>query len=277
MRFLLSLARVARAFVLFCVSAQILSAVEMTKDEVDFRKKVYVSKNGQRLPYRLFVPTGYNPDQKYPLILWLHGGEARGTDNVQQIVHESQQGTHVWIAPEVQAKFPAFVLAPQCPMPEDWADPEFNQPSKALLLSIEILAGVQKEFSIDPDRVYLVGQAMGGLGVWSLLQNYPEKWAGAVIVAAYDNFTNTMAISRVPLWVFQGDEDQTVPVTMVREMMKQLKKATANLRYTEYRKAEHKIWDRAFAEPELIPWLASQKRGASGASQVGTSVTTPAK
>jgi predicted peptidase len=271
------MARAVGAFLVLSVCAQVLSAVEMTKDEVDFRKRVYVSKKGQRLPYRLFVPTGYSPDQKYPLILWLHGGEARGTDNVQQIVRENQQGAHVWIAPEVQANFPAFVLAPQCPMPEDWAEPEFNQPSKALLLAIEILTGVQKEFSIDPDRVYLVGQAMGGLGVWSLLQNYPEKWAGAVIVAAYDNFTNTMAISRVPLWVFQGDEDQTVPVTTVRDMMKQLKKAEANVRYTEYRKAQHKIWDRAFAEPELIPWLASQKRGASGTSQVGTSAIAPAK
>jgi predicted peptidase len=277
MRFLSSLARVAGVFVSFSVCAQLLSAVEMTKDEVDFRKKVYVSKKGERLPYRLFVPTGYSSDQKYPLVLWLHGGEGRGSDNVQQIVHENQKGTHVWIAPEIQGKFPAFVLAPQCPMPENWAEPELNQPSKALLLSLEILASVQKEFSIDPDRVYLVGQAMGGLGVWSLLQTYPEKWAGAIIVAAYDNFTNTGAISRVPLWVFQGDEDQSVPITMVRDMMKQLKKAHANLRYTEYRKAEHKIWDRAFAEPELIPWLASQKRAAPATSQVGTSAMSPAK
>jgi hypothetical protein len=29
---------------------------------------------------------------------------------------------------------------------------------------------------------------MAGLGVWSLLQTHPEKWAAAVVLAAYDNF-----------------------------------------------------------------------------------------
>lgn len=262
---------------MLCASAQFVPAAEITKDDVDFRKKVYVNKKGERLPYRLFVPIGYSPEQKYPLILWLHGGEGRGSDNLQQIVHANQKGAHVWIAPEIQLKFPAFVLAPQCPITENWSDPDLNQPSKALDLALQILSFVQKEFSIDPDRVYVVGQSMGGLGVYSLLQLYPEKWAGAVILTAYDNFTNVMAISRVPLWVFQGDEDRTVPVTMVRDMMKQLKKANAHLRYTEYHKADHDIWDRAFAEPELIPWLASLKRAAPGTSQLGTSATPPAK
>jgi predicted peptidase len=276
-RFQCPFARIVVAFALLCIYGQFLHAAEITKDDVDFLKKVYVNKNGERLPYRLFIPTGYSPEHKYPLILWLHGGEGRGTDNLQQIVHTNEKGAHVWIAPEIQLKFPAFVFAPQCPVGENWSDPDQNQPSKALELALQILGAVQKEFSIDADRIYVVGQSMGGLGVYSLLQMYPEKWAGAVILTAYDNFTNTYAISRVPLWVFQGDQDPTVPVAMVREMMKQLKKIDANLRYTEYQKADHAIWDRAFAEPGLIPWLASLKRAAPSGSQVGTSATPPAK
>jgi predicted peptidase len=135
---------------------------------------------------------------------------------------------------------------------------------------MEVLAKVEREFSIDPDRVYIVGQSMGGLGVWSLSQNYPEKWAGAIVLAAYDNFTNPVAISRIPVWVFQGDADQTVPVDLVREMTKQLKKVHANLRYSEYHKVDHEVWNKAFAEPELVPWLASQKRGQTVPSQVGS-------
>ena len=277
MRIQFPFVRITMAFALLCISAQFLSAAEITKDDVDFVKKVYLSKNKERLPYRLFIPTGYSPEQKYPLVLWLHGGEGRGSDNLQQIVHTNQKGTHVWIAPEIQLKFPAFVLAPQCPISENWSDPDLNQPSRALELALQILGVIQKEFSIDPDRVYVVGQSMGGLGVYSLLQLYPEKWAAAIILTAYDNFTNASAISRVPLWVFQGDQDPTVPVTMVRDMMRQLKKANANLRYTEYHQADHDICNRAFAEPELIPWLASRKRAAPGTSQLGTSAMPPAK
>ncbi|HEY2458929.1 MAG TPA: alpha/beta hydrolase-fold protein [Candidatus Acidoferrum sp.] len=260
---------------LYILSATPARAVEVTKDDVDFRKIVYVSKDGARLPYRLYVPHSYSNQQKYPLVLWLHGGTGRGSDNLKQLDRQNQLGTHFWIAPDVQEKFPAFVLVPQCPSGEVWADPEFNQPSKALLLTIEILAKVQKDYSIDADRIYLAGQSMGGSGVWSLLQNYPEKWAGALVLSAYDTFTAPEAIAQIPLWVFQGDEDMSVPVDMVRDMMKQLKKVHANLRYTEYHKMDHEVWTKAFAEPDLLPWLSSQKRNQAAQGQLGSGAAPP--
>jgi predicted peptidase len=252
------------------VLTPLASAAEMTKDDIDFRKNVYVDKKGARLPYRLYVPHSYPDQHKYPLVLWLHGGTGRGSDNVKQLTHENQLGTHFWISGDVQAKFPVFVLVPQCPSGEVWSDPEINHPTQALELTIEILAKVEKDYAIDPERIYVAGQSMGGLGVWSLLQNYPEKWAGAVVLSAYDNFTDADAISRIPLWVFQGDEDMSVPVTFVREMMKQLKKAHANVRYTEYHKVDHEVWNKAFAEPDLLSWLSSQKRSDGHEGQVGS-------
>jgi predicted peptidase len=144
--------------------------------------------------------------------------------------------------------------------------------------AIEALDAVQKEFSLDPDRIYIAGQSIGGLGVWALMQLYPERWAGALVLSAFDNFTNTDALVQVPVWVFQGDADRNVPVNLVREMMKQLKKLHAHFRYSEYHKVDHDVWNRAFAEPDLIPWLSAQKRGqayspapAPGQGQVGSS------
>ena len=201
-----------------------VAAADLTKDDIDFRKNVYVDKAGHRLPYRLFVPLGYDANRKYPLLLWLHGGKARGSDNVRQLTNESQLGTHYWISNGVQREFPVFVMAPQCPSDEVWAEPELNQPGPALKLAMEALAKVQKEFSIDPDRIYVAGQSMGAMGAWSVLQAYRGKWAAAMIMAAYDNFTNVGAIAQVPLWVFQGDADEAVPVSMVRDMMQQLKR-----------------------------------------------------
>jgi len=250
--------------------AQAPPAVVLTQDDIDFRKEVYANKNGDKMPYRLFVPLGYTSSRKYPLVLWLHGRAGRGSDNVLQLTGVNEKGTHFWIAKNVQNNFPVFVLAPQCPSDDIWSDPELNQPSKTLTLAFEILGKVEMEFAIDPDRIYVAGQSMGGSGVWSMLQAHPEKWAAALVLAAYDNFTNVPGISQVPLWVFQGDADPSVPVDLVRQMMKQLKKAHANLRYTEYHKVEHDVWNRAFAEPDLVPWLSSQKRGAVAGGQVGT-------
>jgi predicted peptidase len=255
---------------LFLLTQGLAAATELTRDDVDFRKEVYVGKGSDRLSYRLFVPLGYDANQKYPLMLWLHSGDGRGSDNAKQLTKENQLGTHFWIAHEVQAKFPAFVLVPQCPSGKTWAEPEFNQPSKWLELTMEALAKVERIFSIDADHVYIGGQGMGGIGVWSLLQSYRGHWAGALLISAYDTFTDIPAIAEVPLWVFQAEADPAVPTAMVRSMIEQLKKAHANVRYSEYHKADSGVANRAFAEPNLIGWLASQKRAASTASQVGT-------
>lgn len=250
--------------------APFASGGQMTNDDIEFRKKVYANKTGERLPYRLFVPLGYDANRKYPLLLWLHGGDGRGSDNVRQLNGGNQLGTHFWAGKDVQLKFPMFVLMPQCPSGDNWSDPDLNQPTKWLEMTVSALADVEKEFSIDSERIYLAGQSMGGLGVWSMLQAYPGKWAAAMIMSAYDNFTDIHALAQTPLWVFQGEDDDSVPILLLREMMKQLRKAHANLRYTEYRKTGHEVWKKAFAEPDLLAWLSAQKRRRTAGGQVGS-------
>jgi len=248
---------------------------QLTKDDIDFRKKVYADKAGAHLPYRLFVPLGYDAHRKYPLLLWLHGGDGRGSDNVRQLNGGNQIAAHFFAGDGVQLKLPMFILLPQCPAGDNWSEPDLNQPTKWLAVTMNALAEVQKEFSIDADRLYLAGQSMGGLGVWSILQAYPGKWAAAIILSAYDNFTDVKALAQTPLWVFQGAADETVPVTLVRDMMKQLRKAHANLRYTEYPKADHEVWKMAFGEPDLVTWLSAQKRGQPTEGQVGSRESAP--
>ena len=40
------------------------------------------------MPYRLFIPSGYDKRRQYPLVLWLHGAGGSGTDNWRQISEE---------------------------------------------------------------------------------------------------------------------------------------------------------------------------------------------
>jgi len=262
---------------LFCLAlaAGPVRPAELSQDDVDFRKLVFEKSKDQRLNYRLFVPLGYDASRKYPLVLWLHGANGRGSDNVTQLTGGNVLGTHFWISHEVQNTFPAFVLVPQCPTGQSWSEPELNRPSPTLLLVMEVFAKTQREFSIDPDRIYLAGQSMGGLGVWSLVQTYPQKWAAALVLCAYDNFSNLLGITMVPLWLFQGDADPVVPVDTVREMARALKKQHANFRYSEYHHVGHDVWTRAFAEPDLLPWLTSHVRRDRPASEGQLGSPTP--
>ena len=89
------------AAILLAIVRSCAVAVDLTKDDIDFRKEVYVNKKGDKLPYGPFVPIGYSSANTYPLVLWLHGGE--GNDNVKQITHGNEKGTHLWISSEVRS------------------------------------------------------------------------------------------------------------------------------------------------------------------------------
>jgi len=67
-------------------------------------------------------------------------------------------------------------------------------------------------------------------------------------------------IAAIPQWAFHGDADDIVSVEHSRKMVAALRDAGAEVRYTEYAGVRHNSWDRAYAEPELIPWLLGVRR-----------------
>lgn len=229
-------------------------------DDASFQKRMYAGKNDEQMPYRLYIPANYDPKAKYPLVLWLHGAAGRGRDNVLQISGGNTLGTHIWTKPENQAKFPAFVLAPQCPANQLWGRPRGNKPPAPLRLAFKILNTVQKEYSIDLDRIYVAGQSMGGEGTWAALRYAPGRFAAAVPLCGYLDPEEAGSVAHVPVWIFQGEVDPIVSVTEAREFVAALKKAFGKPRYNEYPGIGHQVWEKAFAEPELVPWLAAQRR-----------------
>jgi predicted peptidase len=69
-----------------------------------------------------------------------------------------------------------------------------------------------------------------------------------------------VTIARIPVWVFHGADDGTVLPIRSRNMVEALKKAGGNPIYTEYPGVGHVSWDKAYAEPDLLKWLFSQRR-----------------
>ena len=47
-------------------------------DTAGFVARVYIA-GSQTMPYRLFVPKGYDQTKRYPLIVWLHGAGGVGS------------------------------------------------------------------------------------------------------------------------------------------------------------------------------------------------------
>jgi len=211
------------------------------------------------MQYRLFVPATYNPAIKYPLVLWLHNAAGRGDDNVAQISGTNTLGTHIWTTPENQVKYSAFVIAPQVSETKAWARPHAQAPPISIRLALGILDTVEKEFSIDPARIYVVGQSMGGEGVWAALAAAPGRFAAAIALCGYGFDEMIPRVAKTPVWIFQGDADEIVPVERARQWVDALRKAGGSPKYTEIGGWGHNVWEKAFTDSDVIAWLMSKR------------------
>lgn len=74
--------------ILTLLASSVCSAQQLRS--IEHREKILVAKTfknsrGETLLYRLFIPQNYDSRKKYPMVLYLHGGGGRGTDNIKQI------------------------------------------------------------------------------------------------------------------------------------------------------------------------------------------------
>lgn len=172
-----------------------------------FIARTFRGSNGLVMPYRLFVPHTATRSRPLPLIVYLHGGGGAGIDNVRQISGGNTRGTHLWIEQRLQEQRPAFVVAPQAPPNEHWGLPESDSLAQYAALVIELIRDLSREFVVDSTRLYVVGQSLGGEGVWDLISKRPTLFAAAVPVCGRGSPAKAIAARRVAIWAFHGAKE----------------------------------------------------------------------
>lgn len=212
-----------------------------------------------RLDYLLFLPKEYKskPDQKWPLILFLHGAGERGSDVWRADIHGPSK--YIVSHPE----FPFILVTPQCPTNHPWQN-------DALLA---LLDDVEKRYNVDTNRVYLTGLSMGGYGTWSLAFAYPERFAAIAPICGGANSIDVRlailgyapqraaALKELSVWAFHGGKDTVVPPEETERLMELLKAAkVGEIKYTLYPDATHNSWSETYNNPELYDWFLKHKR-----------------
>jgi predicted peptidase len=251
-----------RAFLtLLLMPAVFAAAADDYRDRFEPRK---YDDRGFTLPYRLLKPKDYVPQEKYPLVVFLHGAGERGNDNVKQLVH----GMNNFASDEIMAKYPAFVIAPQCPEDRKWVEVDWRleahtlpeSPSVSLEAMFRLIDALQQEFAIEAGRIYITGLSMGGYGAWDALARKPELFAAAAPICGGGDPAVASRFKDVPLWAFHGDQDEGVKPKRSREMIEALKAAGGDPKYTEYKGVGHDSWTQTYADPELYAWLFAQRK-----------------
>ena len=108
--------------------------------------------------------------------------------------------------------------------------------------------------------MYLTGLSMGGFGTWTLAAAYPRRFAAIAPICGGGSPKDAPKLKSLPIWVFHGAQDKTVPLARSEDMVKALKGAGAGeVKFTVYPDAGHDSWTATYDNPELYSWLLAHQ------------------
>ncbi len=235
-----------------------------------FQRAQYIS-GSDTLPYRVLLPKNYDKTKAYPVVLFLHGAGERGRDNEKQLVH----GSKLFLDSINREKFPAIVIFPQCAEDSYWSNVEikrdtagirtfhFNlneEPTSMMKLLLEFVKQLPRQYKIVENRFYVTGLSMGGMGTFEIVRRLPKRFAAALPICGGADPASAKQIKHLPWWIFHGDQDNVVPISHSETMVNALKAAGATVKFSVYPGVGHNSWDNAFAEPDYLQWMFSQRR-----------------
>jgi predicted peptidase len=255
--------------VIFTFIICLIFAFQLSAQDLQLYQKENFRSGNNVMPYRILYPDHFDKTKKYPLVLMLHGSGERGNDNELQLTH----GAALFVDPEVRKKYPAIVIFPQCRAEDYWSNVvrekidsdktnyifrQDGEPTPTMKMLIAFIDDLLKKPYVDQKRLYVGGLSMGGMGTFELLSRKPHLFAAAFPICGGGHPSTVKAYAKqVSLWVFHGAQDDVVPIHHSEFMVDALKKAGADVRFTVYPDVKHESWEKAFAEPDLLPWLFS--------------------
>lgn len=134
-----------------------------------------VQEAAQRLPIRTFLPTGYEPNYAYPLLVFFHGHGG----NEEQILHLAPRlSRRNYIAIGLRG---SQLLGQRSDgaMGYTWAsDGHCNAQIEDYVL--HAVAQTRRNYHIHSERIYLAGICEGAASAYRLGLTFPDRFAGVI-------------------------------------------------------------------------------------------------
>lgn len=251
----------------------------------DFVQNIFVDEkqNNETLAYNLYIPKNYNPNKKYPLVVFMHDA---GTVSPETKATLSQGlGAIAWASPEWQEKYPSFVLAPQYDtvIVNDKYEygPELDR-------TIHLIESLSKQYSIDTKRIYNTGQSMGGMANISLDSRYTDFFAASYIIGSKWDVNVTAPLATQNIWFVVSENDPgakpsidaisnnlenhgasikrfTIDANQDKKLFNQEVKSfidkTTNIYYTTYIGGSHRYtWQHSYSMFPAMEWIFSKSK-----------------
>jgi len=138
----------------------------------------------------VYVPQNYKETKKYPLLIAIHWNEGSASQQIDQWGNYANQNYFI-------------ILSPQFHFGYQWL-----RGREDILLKM-MMAEVKNEFSIDQQRIYLVGYSGGAQFAHRFAFKHPSSIDGACVMAAgqYDDPPRSSRAKVVDYFVSVGLDD----------------------------------------------------------------------
>ena len=239
-----------------------------------FQERAYFAQSdGSAQPYYVVLPTNYTPTKKYPLVVFLHGYSPE-ISKINLPLPSSQ------FVREAQKR--GFILA----MPYGRRNSDFVQWGEDDVLRVR--AECLRLFSVDENRVFLLGVSMGAYGAYATGLHTPDKWTAIAAISGRTDFylwfdlkraalppwkqvlfdaddprTLELNARNTPILVQHGALDGTVPVEHSRLIAEDARKLGLPLRYDEDPQGNHFGNFQFEATLRALDWLARRSPAAT--------------
>ncbi|MDH3693026.1 MAG: hypothetical protein OER96_00450, partial [Gammaproteobacteria bacterium] len=224
MRFISTTTFLAVLSLVLVNSPELAYADEFAKSGLNKKKTELTGLLGQRRVYRYYVPTHYDNQRSYPLVIALHGGVSRGRNiRLRSGLDEvAEREGFVAVYPEGNGIGPLFKHwnAGTCcakAMKEGIDDAGFV---------MRIVDELSDGLSIDTSRVYLLGFSNGAMLTYQIAANYPDPIAAiAAISGTFGRVTPSGEFDwyipqpdvTMPTVIIHGSDDPRLPFDGVRD------------------------------------------------------------
>ena len=223
------------------------------------------------LPYRLYLPEGYDQSREYPMVVFLHGAGERGSDNSLQITG-SVMGTELLFDRIILGEYSDdfIIVAPQCPanmrwVERDWTSGAYDfgkteQSVVSQMVQSLIYNEILEKYSVDRSRVYGVGLSMGGFGIMDLAARNPGLFAAIVNCAGGADASVFELFDRTAVRAYHSETDTTVKNDELLAFVLAAKNAGQEAQYYEVANIGHASWQVGFEDADLLVWLLSHEK-----------------
>lgn len=235
-----------RMLLLLALFSSYLSFGQLTQQHL-------TASNGTQIGFYQFLPAGYNPAKKYPMIVFLHGsGEVgNGTSDLPKVLNNgigrliNAGATMTFTVNGETSSF--IVLMPQLASNYgNWQD----------FYTDEMMKYGKANLSVDLNRVYLTGLSLGGGGTWRWCSSDTTRTIQLAGIAPICGTGETqqyfcwVTYYKVACWAFHNMDDPTVPVGNTQYAQMTLDNCdpqhTEVRQFTYYPSGGHNAWDKAY-------------------------------